>query len=61
MGPPEQTMEGMLSRRAAMTMPGTILSQLGTSTRPSKPWARAMVSTLSQMSSRLGKEYFMPR
>ena len=47
-------------RTAAMTMPGTILSQLGTSTRPSSWWAMSMVSTLSQISSRLAREYFMP-
>ena len=41
-------------------MPGTILSQLGTSTRPSSWWAWHMVSTLSQISSRLGRLYFMP-
>ena len=47
-------------RTAAMTMPGTILSQLGTSTRPSSWWAMNIVSTLSQISSRLAREYFMP-
>ena len=60
MGPPEQTMAGTSIRTAAMTMPGTILSQLGTSTRPSSWWAMYMVSTLSQISSRLAREYFMP-
>ena len=60
MGPPLTRMEGMFSRAAAISMPGTILSQLGTSTRPSKQWARAMVSTESAISSRLGSEYFMP-
>ncbi len=59
-GPPEQTMEGMLMRQAAMTIPGTILSQFGTSTSPSNWWALAMVSTLSAINSRLGSEYFMP-
>ncbi len=41
-------------------MPGTILSQLGTSTRPSSWWAMSMVSTLSQISSRDARVYFMP-
>ena len=36
MGPPLMTMAGMLSRRAAMSIPGMILSQLGIRTRPSK-------------------------
>ncbi len=60
MGPPEQKMEGMFTRRAAMIMPGTILSQLGINTRPSKGWALAMISTESAMCSRLGKEKNMP-
>ena len=60
MGPPEQTTAGTFIRTAAMTMPGTILSQLGTSTMPSNWWAMNMVSTLSQISSRLAREYFMP-
>ena len=59
-GPPEQTMAGRLILAAAITIPGTILSQLGTSTRPSKQCAIAMVSTLSAMSSRLARLYFMP-
>ena len=42
----------MSSRAAAMTMPGTILSQLGMSTSPSTPWALAMISTESAMTSR---------
>ena len=45
---------------AAIRSPGTFLSQLGTSTRPSKQWACAMVSMESQMSSLLGREYFIP-
>ena len=53
-------MAGTSMRTAAMSMPGTILSQLGTSTRPSSWWAMSMVSTLSQISSRLAREYFMP-
>ena len=34
-GPPDTMMDGMLSRAAAISMPGTILSQFGMSTRPS--------------------------
>ena len=60
MGPPEQTTAGTSMRTAAITMPGTILSQLGTSTRPSSWWAMSMVSTLSQISSRDARLYFMP-
>ena len=56
----DTTTVGMLSRAAAMSMPGTILSQLGTMTRASKAWAMAMVSIESAMSSRVGSEYFMP-
>jgi len=41
-------------------MPGTILSQLGMQTTPSKQCARSMVSTQSAINSRLGSEYFMP-
>ena len=43
-----------------MSMPGTILSQLGMQTMPSKQWAWTIVSTASAMISRLGNEYFMP-
>ena len=60
MGPPEQKMEGMFTRRAAMIMPGTILSQLGMKTSPSKGWALAMISTESAMCSREGREKNMP-
>ncbi len=60
MGPPLTTTVGMSRRAAAMSMPGTILSQLGTSTRASKAWAVAMISMESAMSSRLASEYFMP-
>ncbi len=59
-GPPEHTTVGMLRRTPPITMPGTILSQLGTSTSASSACARAIVSTLSAMSSRLASEYFMP-
>ena len=60
MGPPEIRMAGMLRRRAAMSMPGIILSQLATRIRPSTGWAVAMISMESAMISREGREYFMP-
>ena len=53
-------MVGMFTRSAPMSMPGTILSQFGTQMSASKQCARATVSTLSAISSRLGREYFMP-
>src|SRR5438067_7908028 len=37
-GPPETKTAGMLTRAAAIIMPGTILSQLGMQTTPSKQW-----------------------
>ena len=55
-GPPEQTIAGRFSRSAAISMPGTILSQFGISTKPSKQWAAARVSTESAISSRDAKE-----
>jgi len=60
MGPPLTTTAGMLSRRAAISIPGIILSQLGIRTRPSNGWAMAITSTESAISSRLAREYFMP-
>ena len=44
----------------AMSMPGTILSQLGMKTRPSKGTAVAEISMESAMSSRLGRLIFIP-
>ena len=58
MGPPETKTVGTLTRAAAIIMPGTILSQLGMQTMPSKQWARSMVSTQSAMSSRRGEGIF---
>ena len=55
-GPPETKTEGRLSLAAAISMPGTTLSQLGMNTRASKPWARAMHSTVSAISSREARE-----
>jgi hypothetical protein len=59
-GPPETNTVGMLQRIAPMSMPGTILSQLGMQIRASNWCALTTVSTLSAMISRLGKLYFMP-
>ena len=59
-GPPDTITEGMFRRAAAIIMPGTILSQLGMRTRPSRAWPFAMASMESQMSSRLASGYFMP-
>ncbi len=59
-GPPDTNTDGILTRAAPMSMPGTILSQLGTNTAPSNACAYSMVSTLSAMSSREGREYRMP-
>ena len=50
----------MFILQAAIIIPGTILSQFGTRTRPSNPWAMVMVSTLSAISSLLAREYFIP-
>ena len=60
MGPPEAKIVGMFSRMAPMSIPGTTLSQLGMQIMASKGWAMPMISTLSAMISRLGREYFMP-
>ena len=60
MGPPLTTMAGRSRRADAMSIPGTILSQLGTSTRASNAWAVAITSMESAMSSRLAREYFIP-
>ncbi len=55
-GPPLTTTVGKLQRAAAINMPGTILSQLGISTKASKLWAWTITSTESAMSSRLARE-----
>ena len=59
-GPPEQKIVGILSLAAAIKSPGTFLSQFGTMTSPSKPWANAMHSVLSAIRSLVTREYFMP-
>ena len=56
MAPPLTKTVGMLSRRAASSMPGVILSQLLMQTRASAWWASTMYSIESAMSSRLGSE-----
>jgi len=55
-GPPETNTAGMLSRIAASSMPGVILSQLEMQTMASAQWALTMYSTLSAMISRDGNE-----
>ncbi len=55
-GPPETNTTGTLVRSAPMSIPGTILSQLGMHTSPSNQWALTTVSTLSAMISREASE-----
>jgi hypothetical protein len=55
-GPPETKTVGMLSRSAAISMPGVILSQFEMQTRASAQCAFTMYSTASAISSRLGSE-----
>src|SRR5687768_13759261 len=59
-GPPETKTAGIFTRAAAIIMPGTILSQFGMQTTPSKQWARSIVSTQSAINSREASEYFIP-
>ena len=60
MGPPETKMVGIFRRAAAISRPGTFLSQLGIMTSPSNWWAMAMASVESAIRSRVTREYFMP-
>ena len=60
MGPPLTKMVGMLSLAAAMSRPGTFLSQLGTITSASNACAIAIASVESAIRSRVTSEYFMP-
>ena len=55
-GPPETNTVGMLSRSAALSMPGVILSQLEMQTSASAQCALTMYSTASAISSRQGSE-----
>ena len=59
-GPPETNTVGMLSRIAAISMPGVILSQLETQIIASAQCALTMYSTESAISSRDGSEYSIP-
>lgn len=54
-GPPETNTVGMLSRSAAISIPGVILSQLETHTSASAQCAWTMYSTESAISSRDGR------
>jgi hypothetical protein len=54
-GPPETNTVGMLSRMAAISIPGVILSQLEMHTSASAQWALTMYSTASAMISRDGR------
>jgi hypothetical protein len=54
-GPPETKMAGTFSRRAAISIPGVILSQFEMQTKASAQWALTMYSTLSAISSREGR------
>ena len=56
MGPPATKTQGMSRRAAAISIPGTVLSQPASRTRPSRRWARAITSTLSATRSREGSE-----
>ena len=55
-GPPQTKTTGTLSRMAAISMPGVILSQLEMHTIASAQCALTMYSTLSAIRSRLGSE-----
>ena len=60
MGPPVSTIVGTLHRTAAISIPGTILSQVPTQTSPSKRWLWTITSIESAMFSREGSEYRIP-
>ena len=55
-GPPETKTVGMLSRMAALSIPGVILSQLEMHTSASAAWPLTMYSTASAITSREGSE-----
>ncbi len=61
MGPPVIIMAGMSSRAAAMSIPGTILSQEARRTRASRWWASATSSMESAMTSLWGRMKCIPR
>ncbi len=54
-GPPDTNTVGMLSRNAAISMPGVILSQFEMHTMASAQCAFTMYSTLSAINSRDGR------
>ncbi|OPY39575.1 MAG: hypothetical protein A4E40_01079 [Methanoregulaceae archaeon PtaU1.Bin059] len=60
MFPPVTTIAGILIRAAAISMPGTILSQVPTQTRPSRQWDSVMSSIESAIFSREGSAYRIP-
>ena len=53
-------MAGTLSLAAAISIPGVTLSQFEIITKPSKRWACIIISTESEINSRLGSEYRIP-
>ena len=52
-------MAGRFNRAAAISWPGTILSQEEMNTRPSKELQRTIISMLSAIRSRWGRMYFI--
>src|SRR3546814_20976284 len=60
MGPPDTNTVGTSRRRAAISMPGVILSQLEMHTRASAWWALNMYSIESALRSRAGSELNLP-
>ena len=60
MGPPETKTVGTLTRAAAISSPGTFLSQFGIITRPSNWCAFAIHSVESAIRSLVTREYFIP-
>ena len=59
-GPPETNTTGIFKRKAALSMPGVILSQLEIHTSASAQCALTIYSTESAIKSRDGKEYSIP-
>ena len=59
-GPPDTKIHGRFRRRAAINIPGTILSQFGINTRASKQCAFTIHSMVSAISSRELKEKCIP-
>src|SRR5450830_1302677 len=59
-GPPDTNTTGIFRRKAAISIPGVILSQFDIHTNASAQCALTMYSTLSAIKSRLGKLYNIP-